>query len=709
MLSLLTLPAYGQNLLDALEQNQASLPADPGTSEARPSPGITSPTTRPSEVDTHCDEDKQTSLPLKYLTALLLQRDAKLDLSHDPSTGTLRVSSTAKMIGNCNSMLDWKVQENEVDGVKTYAVEVKFKDGDTCPEGVADGDKKCYRFALMKDNTFDKFETKPFSNDIRGFQKCLEASGVVAPDGKINSAAIFKQPLQESFSGLEETGKILFLSHGPVSSQVDPRFALDRVNKCDVYERIHPDISMVYSSGDLRNQRLEAEAAELRNCTPNEYQRLVDFIERNNYERDLGAIRDNLIQQAAQATAKKISENKELTDDDLRVVSDFEHYIIDPLRIEIAQLYNEMENMSPSEQQQARQLLDEKRKKLEEYARAPYFQKAHVEKLLSKGMFADAERMEGIRIAITETAKIGKREGNVTITPDMARVRIANLRGELSNSIVTERENYDIRTGVTTGMSQSYKDLAAAMRRNIQTRTQNYMQEIQSEYARMQQGGYCYKYFRNTQKCIQDSLQRIQELQTALTHYNNIDQQRANEFDEKAKQYGTMEAEGRRYVAAQNGEPVPQEQPQDNTVPQPRNDQNAQAAAAAQMMPQMMMQNQPYMNSMMMGQQMNPYASMYGQSGGLMGQAGFNAGFGYQGTMGQNYMGMAQPQYGSVGMNWFQMGQQMMGGQQQMYSPYGQMGMQSPMGMMYGQSPYMQQPMGMYGSMPQMYNYPRFF
>jgi hypothetical protein len=717
VLTLFAIPVHAQSLLSALEQMQSSLPADPGVTVAKTPAGVTAPTIKPSSSNTQCNENKQSSLPLKYLTALILQKDAELSIEAKPAEGTLTISSPAKMIGNCNSMLDWTIAQNEIDGRKTYAVEVKFKDGEACPAEVTDaGDKKCFSMTKIGADTFPVHEMKPFSNDIQGFQKCLEASGVVGPEGKINQAAIFKQPVSQTFNGIEETGKLVFLSHGPVSSQIDPRFGLDRVNGCDVYEKIHPTISMVYSSADLQRQDLEAQADTLSHCQPNEYQRLVDFIERNNYQGNLEDIRDKLILQAAQATAKKIADGKELTDDDMKVIGDFERFIVDPKIQEIAALYNSLDGLEGTELQNAKTALQQKRAELEALGRAPYFQKVQVDKLIAKGMFADAEKMEGIRISIAETAKVGKREGNVTVTPDVARVRVANARAELANRITSARETYDIRTGVTTGMADTYKQLGDAMRRNIQTRTQNYMQEIQSEYTRVQPGGYCYGIFRNTQKCIQDSMARIQELQVALQSYNNTDMKRAAEFDAKAAEYAKLEAEGRKYVAQQNGDEVPREPAADTTVVPPR-----AAGVQPTMMPATMMNPmQPYGMQTMMGMQQNPYASMYGQSGGMMGQAGFNANFGFQGTMGQNYMGMQQPQYGAVGMNWLQMGQQgMMGQQPMMGMNQGMMGMgamgmgmQSPYGQMYAQNPYMQQPMmggQMGGMMPQAYGYPTMF
>lgn len=704
VLSFIAIPAYAQGLLDSLEQHQASLPAPAGVSTDRPATGVTSPTTRPSDVDTSCSEDKQTSLPLKYLTGLILERDAKLDINHDPASGTLRITSPSKMIGNCNSMLQWNRSENEVDGKKTYSIEVKFKDGETCTEAadVATG-KKCYRVAKMKDGSFDKFEVKPFSNDIQGFQNCLEHSGVVGADRKINTAAIFRQPVQESFSGLDETGHLVFLSHGPVSSQVDPRFGLDRVNRCDVYEQIHPTISMVYSPTDVNNQRLEAEAARLLECEPNEYTRTFDFLEQNGFlngdlaQRLRTKVNEDLLTRASQV-AKNIAENKELTEDDMKVISDFERYIVEPKRKEVADQFLALENLEGTELQSARARLATLRAELEAFARAPYFQRVHVEKLIASGKFADAERMEGIRITISESAKIGKTENNQVITPDMARIKIAQARGALADRLVSASENYDIRTGVTTGLAQSYRDLATAMRRNINVRNQNYAQEIQSEYGRIQQGGYCYRYFRNTQRCIQDSLQRIQELQTALADLTHIDSERAKEFDQKATDYAQMESEGRTYIARQNGEEVPREPAQDTTVAPARVEdpaitQGGQQPGQQSMMPPWMQNPQsPYGNQGMMSQPQNPYGQMYGQQQQpFMGQSGFNAQFGYQGTMGQNFMGQPQ-QYGNVGVNWLAMGQGGFGGGQQYGQQFGQ---QQPMfGQQFGQQQYGQQPYG---------------
>jgi hypothetical protein len=86
----------------------------------------------------------------------------------------------------------------------------------------------------------------------------------------------------------------------------------------------------------------------------------------------------------------------------------------------------------------------------------------------------------------------------------------------------------------------------------------------------MQFGGHCYKPFRNTQRCLMDAQDRINELQAYLTHYNKVDNERILEYEAKAKDYAALEQQGRAYVARQNGEVVP-ETPTDNTTVPPRN------------------------------------------------------------------------------------------------------------------------------------------
>jgi hypothetical protein len=226
------------------------------------------------------------------------------------------------------------------------------------------------------------------------------------------------------------------------------------------------------------------------------------------------------------------------------------------------------------------------------------------------------------------------------------------------------------------------------MRQNIQTRSQNFNQEIQEEYARTQQGGYCYKNpFRNVQRCIQNSMERVQELQAQMQHFNQVDAQRAAEFDAKATEYSKLEKEGRDYVAVQNGDPVSQnDAPVDYTKPTPRADdgytfnyQGYGQQQNQQYQPQQQQQQGYQQNGYSYQQQQqgvfnqqNPYgqqqANPYQQS--YMGQQNYGGQF----NVGANFGANAGSPYGYSGQ------------QQQYGNPYQQQGQQQGQG--YWSSPY---------------------
>ena len=245
------------------------------------------------------------------------------------------------------------------------------------------------------------------------------------------------------------------------------------------------------------------------------------------------------------------------------------------------------------------------------------------------------------------------------------------------------------------------------MRQNIQTRSQNFSQEIQEEYARTQPGGYCYKNpFRNVQRCIQNSMERVSELQAQMQHFNQVDAQRAAEFDAKAVEYAKLEKEGRAYVANQNGETVDESNTQvDNTVPGRRNEEGyafnfqgtnqQQGQNGQQQNGNQYQQQNPYGQQQQYQQNTNPYGqqNMFSQQNPYGQQQQYNNPYQQQ----QNYMG--QQNYGgqfNVGANFGAN----MGGQQSPYGNYQQQG--------YGQqqqygNPYQQQG---YGQQQQQYGNP---
>src|SRR5690606_29878914 len=141
------------------------------------------------------------------------------------------------------------------------------------------------------------------------------------------------------------------------------------------------------------------------------------------------------------------------------------------------------------------------------------------------------------KLLVENYKNLGSKQNGIVITPEVAAQRTMSSRTAFSQAMVKEKENFEIRTGniyTESGSTNSeiYRARASRMRQNIQIRTQSHLEEIYQEHLRIQQPhGYCYKYWRNTQKCIQDSLERAKELGNRLEHYNKVDTARAEEYD----------------------------------------------------------------------------------------------------------------------------------------------------------------------------------
>lgn len=644
MLPLITMPALGSSILSTLSQYQDSLKV-PSTSSgssdevAKPGSNVSSkPDVKPSSssvssASSQCTEKDQTSLPLSYVISLMQEKNAKLDFVHDPRAGTLTITG-ADMIGNCSSMLEWRLKQPEIEGKKSYAIEVAIKEGKDCTSSGCS-----YDVAKVSKGEFQDFEAMNFKPTLKGFEECLQKSGVVA-GGKVVPGAIYNSPIKEKFSGLEHSGKLVFLAHGPSSNQVKPKYGLEFVDGCDRYETAHPQIKTLLTLEDAERERLDAEASKLKECKADEYHKLADFIEKyENYSSELGDIRDRLILEAAKKAAEAVQSGK-YTEEDLKVLSDFERYVVTPKVEQATAIYEQMIELEGDAKAAKQEELKAVLAQIKTFKQKPYFTAIHTRKLLDDGRFEEAEKLNGILLVMDSYQNLGSKQNNVVITPGLASQKVSSGRASFKSLLETEKEKYEYKTGQSSGKASYYSELAQRMRSNINVRNQNFNAEIQSEYERVQQpNGYCYKYWRNAQKCIQDTAQRIQELQALLSHYNNIDTERAAEYDAQSKHYGELEAQGRRYVAAQNGEEVPEEKPEvattptpavNTTVPTPRAQDNQTYSfnynqgqmpqQQAQMTPQQYQYPMnPYAQQNMFMQQQSPYG--YQQQAGQYGGA----------------------------------------------------------------------------------------
>ncbi len=685
----------------------------------------------------NCPSSGQTTLPLKYVEGLLRTRGSSLQLSQDFSTGRLHVRG-GDFLANCNSMLEWGLRAPTTE-FPQYVVELKVKScgAESCP------------FSVMEVNEQGQQVVKSITAapTLDGFKECLKQTGVLSDAGVVPSKMVIRD-LDVSFGGVTNSGPVWFGSHLPAASA---RYAKKAERGCYYMEDIRQNGFMAYSQQDSERARLDEQAQLI--CDSGNYRNIADFVERyGQYQETLGAIRDELIEKDYKALGDIIRAGRNLETQDYSVIADFQRYIIDPLTTRIVALHEQIGNLPQGQDRRIKeQELRELMTKLASYKSSPYITVADLDKLMAKGLFDEAAEVNGVHLTAQNYGRLGATENGVLVTPRVARERIQNGKSAYQRTLADRRKEFDVKTGRVTGQSNYYIDLARRHRRNIETRTANYQTEINTEIARVTQpSGFCFRYFRNTQKCVADSMQRIQQLQAEMQANNQTDAAIATELELKANQYRSWEEEGRRYIAAQGSEaeepttvtvsPAEQE-PTGPGVNAPGVDRTADQQAAyqfqfptqqqgvlpgqqqynpyQQQQPQyyggQMQQPNPYQQQLPYGYgqqaygQQQPYG--YGQQQGY-GQQAYGQ-YGIQAGYGGSQMGYGMQQGGYT----FNVGAAM--GQQQPYAQqqYGQQGyggniwagqqnpyMQNPGYQTFGglQNPYMaqspySQPFGVYG------------
>jgi hypothetical protein len=689
--------AQADDFLTGLLNSQTAAGSDSsGTSGAGTPTQVTNPdvgtVTSTASNSVNCPSSGQTTLPLRYVQGLLRTRGASLQLSQDFSNGRLHVRG-GDMLANCNSMLEWGLRSPTGD-FPQYVVELKVKacGAETCPFTVMEVNEQGQQVEKQ-------IQVKP---DLEGFKECLKQTGVVGSTGVVASKMVVRD-LDVSFPNVTQTAPVWFGSHLPAANAL---YRKQAERGCYYMEDVRQNGFTAYSQQDSERARLDEQAQLI--CEGGNYRHIADFVERyDQYQQSLGSVRDELIDKSYKDLAEVVRRGENLETQDYSIIADFQRYILDPLTTRIAALHEEIGAMP---QGQARRVKEEELRtlmqKLASYKSSPYLAEGDLAKLMAKGLFDEAASVNAIHLTAQAYGRIGATESGVLVTPRVARQRVQDGKQAFQRTLVERRREYEVRTGRVTGQSEYYLNLARSHRRNIETRTANYQAEIQAEVARITQpSGYCYRYFRNTQRCVQDSMTRIQELQTQMQRHNQSDSAIATELEQIANQYRTWEEDGRRYIASQNGEEAPQQQqvaeaPQTPTGPSTDAPTRAPDQAPeggyqfqlptqqpgalpggqqynpyAQQQPYNPYMQQPYnpyaqqqqFNPYGQQQQFNPYAMMSGQGG----MSAFGAVNPYQYSM-PGYNG-SQMGYGmQQGGYTFNMGSAM--GQQSYYNPQAQMG-----------------------------------
>jgi|GEM_PF-2499665 len=681
--------------LDKLrEKNKGAV--SPGSSDiSSPTATTTSLSSAPQKT---CDDEKQYSLPLSMVQSLIVG-DGNFAIDHNPASGELKLSSP-KYIQNCSSMIEWKMEKKVVNSRAQYAFEARLKD----PECDQDGKNCKYKFTKFE-NGEAKTLSQEFEKSPNGLVACLKAAGVINEKNDPVQENYFTTKLEAKFSGANQSGNIVFMTEGKstLSDQQNPGEGIV-YDGCKRYEK-GLALSEIESFSDKQRREKDEQISKLQSikadkCNPEEFNSITSFLENNPGFTQIENIRDQVVLANLKKVLEKLQKDPgSLVASDLKVFEDFKKYLLDPKVKEIKDLYAQLEDAEGEEKTRLQNEIDQKVADLRKNTDSlkPLF----VDKLIQRGEFETAEILNSSIVIADAYKKIGKKELGVLSTPAIADKKIANQQELFKEKLEKEREYFGIRTGQEQGKSEYYADLVKSMRENLELRTQNYTEEIKAEYARTQPGGYCYAYFRNTTKCVQDSFARIAELQELLKKFNTVDSERLKEYGEKQSFYEKLEAEGRRAIALAEGVDV--KEPEKKEDKKPVNDGknvysfdfNQGQQAALQSAQQYQQQSQASTISSML--QLTGNSSFNGNVNPYQGQVSGGA---YLGQQSYPYQNQYYPQYsagpafnggGNYQFNW--------NGSSQ-YQPYGQ----QPM---YGgnQMPYMYQQQQPYMNNYNMYQY----
>lgn len=569
LLTTLSTQAWSQRFQAALEESQKKIQSE--VSKPSGSGGTSTGAPIEKKESGSCEVgEKQTSIPLKYLTSFIREKDGNLKVSHDPRSGKVKIS-TGPFIGNCASMISLSMTPREVDGKKQYVLEAKIKkEGLECKEDV------CTYGFWKKENGQPKGEKKEFPATLEGFDQCLSESGLFSEKGELVESAIYNEPLSVEFQGIQSTGDLIFKSTGP--SDMSAKFGeYVEKNKCEKFESMTAEGLKLLSYEDEQQLIKDKKKKEVEGC--GDYAKIDEYIEQfQDYSEDMIKIRDQLILESAKKSFKAVVDGK-YTAEDIKNIEAFEKYISNPAIAKAKLLYEEASKLQGEEKRAKMIELNKQLGLLAEFNSEPYASQKAFLKLDKIPDFESAKVINRVKAGLYVHSQLGKNdEKGILIDPTRASELVINLKTKYEDEVL-------VRSGAETGRSQQYASEASAIRERMQNRTKNFVREINIDYAcianpsdqqsqmtclnsfgttcerycRDGGGKYCFNYWVvNKQACILEAQENIRVNTARLKHYNELDDARAKELEGESQSYAEMEREGRAY---QNGESSPGDAP----------------------------------------------------------------------------------------------------------------------------------------------------
>lgn len=642
-----------------------------------------------ANVSNPCTSDDQNTLPHKFL--LLLMANNKLEVSHDTSSGKLRVNG-GTMIGNCNSMLETSISEPNED--IPYTFQVKIKRPNNC-----NGPRCDYDVVDVSNGTSNQ-RKGTYSPDFNGFIACLQDTGVY-DNGEIVADKIAPADFYHEEEGVNQSSELWFVSHGFSGGQLSGVFSENKKPNygCYYFEDIKKDGFAIYSQDDVHEQELNRLFTRI--CTSGDYKLIDDHL--SDFD-ELRGLRETLIQVRNQLVLDKVKEVHEILDesDDLSevdvdkvrdVLADFKEYIIDPLKNKLAiaqRLYanpghsqkedmlrnlianedkvQELLGLGTSEfKDEMKKYLDDKAGELVSYAKKPYITSKDYIAMVGedKNPPLDNSAWTGAALTLFEIQNTAfnygrynknfwddnykgkdryKNEDRFEKATELDRKISSNVsrRRDVLNRLNTTASNPGVdyaaqyqntKERVVAGLDAQINEIANKLR-VAQTKVQTQCAQEKAQ-----------KYWINQQACVRDATLQVEACTEQL---RALVQAR----DEAIRKYDGMIAEWNqaRTDAGLDASTAPQATGAFTFTPTNPQGQQGQLGQQGQMNPQMqqqmmMQQQQQMMQQQMMGYNQRPY-SMFGNGAGFSANLGLGGQFGMSpfGGGGYNTFGYGGPQ-----------------------------------------------------------------
>lgn len=485
---------------------------------------------------------------------LNLFQNKSLKINHSPTSGEISISGSGMMISNCNSMLQARVEPPANGRPYLFHVEIKK------PAGCTDLCK--YNVDVAEDPDLPSVKTGTKSIEVAptyaGFMQCLRETGVLNENNERDNSKIVASTFKHTQSGITKTDDLAFYSRGPMTALMTPKFgSLDKIKggRCDTFEKIAKDGFRIHSKEDVTLARKEVLFDEI--CAGGDYKaidrHLPDFREFSTMYSILKNVRDSYLLDEVKGLHTELKQNdySELDAERFRnIILDFKEKIIEPLKVDIANLYDDLKR-SGNRQERARlqNLLDRKVAKLIAYNKSPYLTSGDLESMKSFAKNAPLQKEAWREAAITlyssnnsafHYARYGEKS-------DLPKISISATNREIEGDLEIEAKFINqlgqLAANPEKSFARDYNSQAQALRETQAQNGQALQQFIQQE--QMYAQNHCMnprKYWINRQKCIQGVQENIQAASIGVNQFNQALSPEIARYQTLSTQWGQIEA-----------------------------------------------------------------------------------------------------------------------------------------------------------------------